>query len=540
MTSLSLRAAQKQALLQSNYYRQGRWDEHQEKSRAQRVAEILATQVPAEQGGVNAWPGLDEDDFSLDGREPDGSGTYEAMEELDDDRDDAKAQARKAAKLLPRSFKFVKLLGWGGEGAAALFRWYDRKGNLGKEYVAKFKMPDGDKTPHDEVERMKVFRGAKHILQSYDIKVLNRKSREMMVFLEYCPHGSLEGVLRRIAARWNGVMDTRWTGVRKRWKKKPVREPVRDRTLWLIFDCLFRMVVALRYPPKYWQPGLDLDDLNLPQVWERIPTARDAAWRPASARAARTRGQKAARNAFQEAYLEGRNPNWVHFDIDPSNILVESREQVRTSPHYLVPGMKLSDFSRCTDINAISRDPMAMWNSRYFGKAGWLTPEQFTAEWNWVDILPDGAKVAGQYGWKTNLWSMGMVMWCLMTHCAPPDGPYPGEYGDPGALAWTYGAFLLREDKPQFANIDPDLRNLVVECLMDRPADRPEMDTIEKAIAKNLKRRRWPRGGTEVNSDLDIQQGAQSEAIFVSPPLSNHPDNHLAQWLAGTLDIIGD
>ena len=85
-----------------------------------------------------------------------------------------------------------------------------------------------------------------------------------------------------------------------------------------------------------------------------------------------------------------------------------------------------------------------MWMSRESGKQLWYSPvcphyqkaharelnvrlqEQFTTEWKHVTRYPPlSAKVAGKYSWKTNMFQLAQVMWCLITHCQPPDGPVP-------------------------------------------------------------------------------------------------------------------
>ncbi|KAK3311806.1 hypothetical protein B0H66DRAFT_609065 [Apodospora peruviana] len=48
---------------------------------------------------------------------------------------------------------------------------------------------------------------------------------------------------------------------------------------------------------------------------------------------------------------------------------------------------------------------------------------------------------------------------------------------------WTYGGYLLQE---QFEHVDMDLRRLVMRCMMDDPADRPEMEEIGAMIEAKL------------------------------------------------------
>ena len=58
-----------------------------------------------------------------------------------------------------------------------------------------------------------------------------------------------------------------------------------------------------------------------------------------------------------------------------------------------------------------STDRELLWDCRLTGKAGWLTPEQFTPEWDRVKDNPcvEGFEVAGNYGARTNIYMVGQV-----------------------------------------------------------------------------------------------------------------------------------
>ncbi|KAK0725076.1 hypothetical protein B0H67DRAFT_550712 [Lasiosphaeris hirsuta] len=147
---------QKQTLFMLPYYRQEKWDDYTALPTSEKEEGEDEIQVPIHPGGVNAWPGLNDGDFNVDERSPNEDGAYDMLADFEQEElEEVKKAVRVAAQTLPKTFKFVKLLGWGGEGVAVLFRRWDRKGEV-KEYVAKFKSPDGFKTPHDEARRMKV------------------------------------------------------------------------------------------------------------------------------------------------------------------------------------------------------------------------------------------------------------------------------------------------------------------------------------------------------------------------------------------------
>jgi hypothetical protein len=133
-------------------------------------------------------------------------------------------------------------------------------------------------------------------------------------------------------------------------------------------------------------------------------------------------------------------------------------------------------------------------------------------------------------------------MWDLITHCyPPPNGPrietvrqHPGtkrwnivqvagtRVGRPRRAAagvkWTWGAFLLDtmlsdgHTQRLFHDTDVDLRELVMRCMMDDPADRPGMQELERIFEQKL-RGRW-RG---VESDGQLRGDAQTTSLFVGP-----------------------
>src|SRR3569833_1996770 len=58
-----------------------------------------------------------------------------------------------------------------------------------------------------------------------------------------------------------------------------------------------------------------------------------------------------------------------------------------------------------------STDRELLWDCRRTGKAGWLTPEQYTPEWDRVKDNPcvEGFEEAGNYGARTNIYMDGQV-----------------------------------------------------------------------------------------------------------------------------------
>lgn len=164
------------------------------------------------------------------------------------------------------------------------------------------------------------------------------------------------------------------------------------------------------------------------------------------------------------------------------------------------------------DLNdpTIRHNPESMAEMRSRGKVHWHTPvrppvppppsplppppsfpshpdpfsvhqEQFSSEWEYHYPLPVDAAVAGNYSWKTNLWQMAQVMWCLITQYQPPVGPIPRRF----AGRWTYGYALVDEDD-NYGSVSRSLRETVTHCMMDDPAHRPALDQLLLVIQSNL------------------------------------------------------
>ncbi|KAK4223266.1 hypothetical protein QBC38DRAFT_342924, partial [Podospora fimiseda] len=58
----------------------------------------------------------------------------------------------------------------------------------------------------------------------------------------------------------------------------------------------------------------------------------------------------------------------------------------------------------------------------------YLTPEQFSAEWDWIKLLPDDSttqshKTAGQFGACTNIYQVACTMCSLITLYKPQRPP---------------------------------------------------------------------------------------------------------------------
>lgn len=165
--------------------------------------------------------------------------------------------------------------------------------------------------------------------------------------------------------------------------------------------------------------------------------------------------------------------------------------------HGCVPIIKIADpgLSKIVDED-FRRDEFQLWSQRPTGKQEWLTPEQFTPEWDYeasrslADLSRE--ETAGNYQWWSNLFQVGWVMSCLVTHHAPPFPPvawpyeYPAEDGRMVNLAGhSYGGSVFHNG---FEGYDHRLRHLIARCLDHNPTRRPTLLFMEEFIAANLRR----------------------------------------------------
>ena len=126
---------------------------------------------------------------------------------------------------------------------------------------------------------------------------------------------------------------------------------------------------------------------------------------------------------------------------------------------------------------------------------------------------------AGKFSWKTNLYQFalvsrsprriglvqanvapnllqhGKVMFSAITLCFPDAPQFPEEISIPdpngggGKIdVWSYGVHLL--DK-KFNHIDRKLRELVAQCLCDKPAHRPDPADLKNTIDNHLQAQNW-------------------------------------------------
>ncbi|KAK4043906.1 hypothetical protein C8A01DRAFT_12627 [Parachaetomium inaequale] len=449
------------------------------------------------------------------------------------------ARERVRARLLPRRLEWSKDLGVGGNGLASLFSINDatHHGNRRRYFVAKAnhrQTASANAALAREQALTDRFRHAMHVVQSPDWASVPVRDQWRpaqvppptdVMLLEYCERGSLYKAL--CTAQTRGL-------------KFP------ERALWHMFHCLIQACVAMAHPP---QNNLPLYGINPPNAPDRL---------------------------LMEKISDSEDPDpFVHFDIDPQNILVGKNEP--GSDHPLIPGLQLSDFGLAEELEDWHyTDNQYMLELRRMAKDRYFTPEQFSAQWDWIPLnegpgtMNPRPEVAGNYGWKSNLFQMALVMASLITRCYPYRPPIPGWTGVPGRpldpwyygeeddmdeddsdddmddyhdgdndgydddgylRVWTYGRYLLDQhendkNKPdaerRYGHVSFDLVWLVAACLCDNPRYRPGLSWLEAKVSGHIERK-WGGGRANNPPDNDNSDGRMRDFIrdcFDSPPPS--------------------
>ncbi|KAI1451514.1 kinase-like protein [Annulohypoxylon moriforme] len=312
------------------------------------------------------------------------------------------------------------------------------------------------------------------------VSTIRQGDRKDYMILEYLEGGTLEHLIGKLQER-------------RKEEGSQIRIP--GKVLWALWLCLIRACIGLKYPPRKFHPrrrrlGVPFGRTDL---IEMIPP-ENKRWRA---------------------------KNWVHFDIDPSNILIgnmeapptliepvgyERRRPDQAQPdrfpgeHIFVPRLKLADFGLAEQMKMHKRN-VYYHKRRKCGKQRYYAPEQFGVEWERIPPNPDGAEVSeqniiGNYGSAMNVYQIALTLWTVITQLEPPTpvAPQPplGMHVDrdeneliPGYL----DHFILPEDRisycPFFMDhgnpyeyIDIELRTAIYECMYHRQEDRPTLETL--------------------------------------------------------------
>ncbi|KAH7133281.1 hypothetical protein B0J13DRAFT_97652 [Dactylonectria estremocensis] len=374
--------------------------------------------------------------------------------------------------------EFLKILGTGGYGAGTLWKVHF-EGGLTKEVVIKVPKRPQDYSD-DEMAWHRRYQGSRHTVQIVDLVGLATDAREAFkarrpgmpcqydrgsdfipdestgMPLEFLSRGDLFGIMKRASA--------------KKLKRFP------DKALWGIWECFVKGAAAMAYQPEFKKSG---------RVFE-------------------TEMEEAEANGNLEQFFENletyRVSHDVHLDLEESNILAGE-----DTNHPEQPAFKMHDFglfSHAMDDAWGRKDESFYWNRRKPTKMTRLTPEQVHQDWDTLrNHLPGrkaterfegpdlarGNAIAGRYGAWTNVFILAKTMEAVVTflYIAHPFTSKEYVTLDGERRGLTYG---WRLNGPKFDKVDPELRDILCECLFERPIDRPHILDLLRGIEARKKR----------------------------------------------------
>ncbi|ERS98654.1 serine/threonine protein kinase [Sporothrix schenckii ATCC 58251] len=345
-----------------------------------------------------------------------------------------------ARRLFRAGIRFRRVLSCGGMGMAALFETANSVTGLYNKCVAKVSLSEDN--GHDQMEHEKnvtrLLHGAPHIVQMLSVDELRALpggyeteavEGVMPDDPAVCPKPQDDATVKDMVQNAKDVMILEYLpfGSLDHWiaKAEQLGLGFSNEVCWHLLLCLAKACLAMKYPtacqPKDLPVEADLDPYA-PHVDTK-----------AQHNAAVT-GNNGSNSNVPAASSVSEVHNIVHFDLDPSNVLVDASNDGcgKVCANARIPKLKVADFGLAVDRSKVDLDETNFtWKYRFCGKPAYCTPEQWTAEWEAVTDRPSaaGAQIAGQYDEKTNIYQMALIMQGLMLrksfHTAPHAGFVP-------------------------------------------------------------------------------------------------------------------
>ncbi|KAI1299462.1 hypothetical protein F5Y03DRAFT_408806 [Xylaria venustula] len=355
------------------------------------------------------------------------------------------------------TLRYNKCLGWGGNGMATLFDDLDNRGNKVRSVVVKSLISDNPVFMEIETANFirlqteswkQKYQKAEHILQILFKPTEEFDNENMIMNRNSAGPSGRDNRKTRSAPSQFGRPRIAPGGLRLNCfitemvengdlahflaKFNFTREAVPNAILWRFLLCLVRMCIGLAYPPMSTD---ELKDRPAP-ITEVIPKDKNVPPK-----------------------------RLVHFDIDPRNIFIGNLGT--GDEHDLTPLLKLGDFGMAFEVEP-GKENLYYENLRHYGKIGYLAPEQFCTDWDYIDA---------DNGW---------VMECLITRCLPAMPPQPTLITTDQRLGRPYYTYAGRLMEPAYEYVDRDLKYIVARLQAHDPADRLTLEelNIDTAIAE--------------------------------------------------------
>ncbi|KUI66988.1 hypothetical protein VM1G_02307 [Cytospora mali] len=432
----------------------------------------------------------------------------------------ARRQVRLAGRKMSKVFRFIKFLGNGGQGMVTLWEYRSLRGPVHRLVLKVSTASKPNPDPNQVASRLL---RAPHILQRFvfeDDVPQNRSNRigqrnttqsqaidndEGILFMEYARFGDLRELLNKAA------------------RAAPANQqlPFPVQVLWRFFDCLVKGCIAMDYPPRAVPANFPN---NAAANMTEAPTA--GGYLPETIPPGGLAGNVAGHAGI------------VHFDLDHANIFITDYD--RPGPNGLVPAhtgaprLQIADFGLAEDAKELwapaahpnngpikrARVRYEKWDQRRMGKNRWFLPEQFSVDWDAIALDPSAPSPPGlnwppwapwpitsgpgRYTHRSNVWHLGMVMYCLMTFEEPQFPPVAGRFtkDEPGGMAyglvprrqqrWTYGYKLVDPDPANEQTQELQTRygthlcEVVARCLMNKQEHRPNLQQLQDWVTAEL------------------------------------------------------
>ncbi|KAI2627705.1 kinase-like domain-containing protein [Hypoxylon sp. NC1633] len=189
--------------------------------------------------------------------------------------------------------------------------------------------------------------------------------------------------------------------------------------------------------------------------------------------------------------------------------------------HILFPRLKLADYGLAKEVKTFKRNTYYFYLRR-IGKLGFMSPEQFTSEWDTLPPTANGSEVsehptAGSYGSATNIWGIAVTMWILITQRLPPTPPQPqvppgvvlppgydANSASPGSNPQNtpeYKAALAQlsstmpisycvgmDNSGNYTHVDEELREVIYRCMYHSPEHRPTIEDLLEQAQRGLQK----------------------------------------------------
>ena len=231
-------------------------------------------------------------------------------------------------------------------------------------------------------------------------------------------------------------------------KAAELQEDFSNEACWRMLLCLAKACMSMKYPPGMRSTEADAIDLV---HFDLDPTNVLVDGAPMLAHAKTHSEQQANNSESMMSGVQYEESEELFENSDASDASMASGSdgsrayipKQKQCTHDRSLHLKVADFGLATVVDdaarASDRDLLTL---RSRGKARYFPPEQWTAEWDAVHRNPahENMDIAGQYSSKTNIYQIGMVMVSMMTRMLPEPYPrvFPVKIRDFGHASHSY------------------------------------------------------------------------------------------------------